>query len=126
MTFFAVQVLPNEHAKDVAHVVLTTSVKQGATCKELTIVDQMEIGSRKFVRFQSDLAPLDTVLNAVLAEGRAVIYVTTSGYTMWRAEGKKASVPYMTMQVAGRGNPIRMRGNSLTHWDRQFLKGTSP
>lgn len=125
MQFFGIQFIPDDNRQDIAELVLRTLEKLGQRCKTLELVDVMDLGSFKYVRFRVDL-PMNVVIEVVdairAATERNVILPGGVGGYVCKMKGKTGTVPYSKMQTVGREHPKVYRGNALLHWERQFLK----
>lgn len=126
MHFFGIQFIPDDIRQDIAELVLRKVDELGLRCKTLELVDVMDLGSFKYVRFRIDL-PLDVVVTVADAirdatERNVILPGGVGGYVCKMKGGRTGVVPYSKMQLAGREHPKIYRGNALVHWERQFLK----
>ena len=120
MSTFAIQLLPEEssHHNLVKHV-LKEAKGLGILFRSLKVMGPLEIGSAKFIRFDSDLSDPQPLLDAMRPE-RGTIGVSGKSYVM-RIGEKEAAIPVSRMSTTtGPGFPVEYRGTRMKFWDRQF------
>lgn len=125
MQFFGVQLVVDDNREGIAELVLRKAEELGFRCKALELLDVMDLGSFKYVRFRIDfdVPTLTTLVNAIFdATSRNVILPGGIGGYRCRMKGREGIVPYSKMQLASREHPKVYRGNGIVNWERQFLK----
>lgn len=121
MTFFAVQLCRCETTQDVAELVLRKASELKASCKTLEVLEVMDLGAWKYVRMQSDMDPLTSVVSSLHTPTRGVVVPEgTAGY-VHHVGSRKAVVPFSRMSVIARNPPVVYRGVDVPHWERQFM-----
>lgn len=118
MIRFAIQAKSAEVEDHLAEVVLRTSHKLGLKFKHLGVVEWTNVGSAKFLVFQSDVLKTDALLDAIFQDGRAVIGQTPAGFQV-RMANRTAKVPTIMMQGARKSERF-FRGPGDPFWERQF------
>jgi len=127
MNFFGIQLNIDEDCQTVAELVLRKAEELGYRCKSLELLDTLEIGTARYVRFRVDLnVRVIQNLGDFLHEtsGRGVILPGgAEGYSCRMRGGRAGTIPFAKMQATSFGHPKVYRGNGIVNWERQFLKG---
>lgn len=121
-TYFAVQIHKQETTHEVAKIILDAAEAQGLKFTKLEVLENMPLGTMTFVRFRTDLQTVGTMLAAVQAQGRGVVWAPTGEFQAKLLDGKVVPIPMVKMLVA-RTLPLRIyRGTKMTAWQAQFKK----
>jgi hypothetical protein len=117
---FGVQAHPGEADLHVAEAVIRKAHEMGLQFKRLDVLEPVSIGTARYFRMDAGLSfvSMTPLLDALLAEGRAVIGHENGNFTL-RIGERKGVVPISTMQTTLRP-PRVYRGPSDPYWDRQF------
>lgn len=120
-TYFSLQLLRGESYKDVAHAFLDAAEKLGALFRKLQVMDLMTVGTTTFVRFRTDLTPIEPILSVMSNRGTVSADVT-GGYTVKFLGGRSGKYPTSTMCLQPKlGFGQILMGTRLKRWRQQFV-----
>lgn len=124
-SYFAVQILGSESPHDVAGVVMTVSKQLGLDFQSLEYLGVISLGTTRLARFRADIADVTLSLDKMLCEGRGVVSLGSNVYGARLPNGRRGTVPLMSMLSASRPGEGRVyRGTLDVHWRRQFERAS--
>ena len=95
-TFFAVKLQPHETPQNVALLILRTAHDERLLFWVLEVLDLIEVGSSRFLRVRTDMAPRPVVAR-LLAQGRTVIASEEGTYILRHPDGRHGGISMLSM-----------------------------